>query len=151
MSVLVLVPHCFYYYSSVLVLKSGNDVSVPTWLFCFKTILAINIYFFSFWPHLQHVEGPGPEIEPVSQQQPSRCSDNARSLTCCATRELQKHGFFLLCVMSNIYKSRENHRMNSNVLITWFQLLFIANFVSSIPQPILQHTCICPWIIQMQI
>ena len=38
-------------------------------------------------PHLQHVEAPWPGINP------SRSRDNARSLTHCATKELENNYF----------------------------------------------------------
>ena len=45
-------------------------------------------YLFFFWLSPEQVEIPGPGMEPAPQQWPSCCSDNARSLPCCATREL---------------------------------------------------------------
>ena len=47
------------------------------------------IFFFFFWPGPWHVEvGQGSNSHHSSD--PSCCSDNARSLTCYATRELRK-------------------------------------------------------------
>ena len=42
-----------------------------------------------FWLHPQHVEVPRPGIKPAPQQWLNHCYDNTRSLTQCATRELQ--------------------------------------------------------------
>ena len=41
-----------------------------------------------FWPCLWHVEVLGPGIKQDHNSNPSCYSDNARSLTCCATRKL---------------------------------------------------------------
>ena len=42
-----------------------------------------------FWPHpQQHVEVPGPGMEPAPQQQPEPCSDNIGCLTSCTASEL---------------------------------------------------------------
>ena len=49
-----------------------------------------------FWPHPQHVEAPGPGFEPIPQHDLSHPSDNARSPTYCASRELQKGPSFAI-------------------------------------------------------
>lgn len=43
----------------------------------------LGISFFIFWPRLWHVEVP--RLNPHHSSDPSRCSDNTRSLPCCAT------------------------------------------------------------------
>ena len=48
---------------------------------------------FVCWLCPQHVEVPGPGIKPSPQHHLSCCNDNARSLTCCATRELPRNIF----------------------------------------------------------
>ena len=54
--------------------------------------------FFFFWLWLQHVEVLWAGVESMSQQQHEHYSDNARSLICCVTRELQKYIFFFLSI-----------------------------------------------------
>lgn len=46
------------------------------------------VLFSVFWLRLQHVEIPRPVIKPAPQQWSELLQDNARSLTCFATREL---------------------------------------------------------------
>ena len=49
---------------------------------------------FFFWLHLRHVEVPAPGIEPMPQQWLGHCcSDNTRSLACCAVRNSRSWPF----------------------------------------------------------
>ena len=56
-------------------------------------LLSLSLSF--SWPHLQHAEVPRPRIKPKPQQPPKPLSDS-RSLTHCATRELQDISLFYL-------------------------------------------------------
>ena len=49
--------------------------------------------FFFFWLSPQHAEVPGPRSNPCHSSDSHCCSD-ARSLTCCATKEFPIHSFF---------------------------------------------------------
>ena len=53
-----------------------------------ETVNSNIFYLFTFWPHPQHVKVPGTGIEPMLSSDPSCCSDDTGSLTCCTTREL---------------------------------------------------------------
>ena len=61
---------------------------LATYLFPFSLCFFFSFLFFFFFlagARPQHVEVLGPGIEPTAL---SHCSDNARSLSCCSTREL---------------------------------------------------------------
>ena len=64
----------------------------------YLTFFLLTLYFgdpyrpltvFFFFAHSQHVEVPGPESNPCHSSNLNHCSDNAGSLSCCTTRELQ--------------------------------------------------------------
>ena len=60
----------------VLINRVDHIIYCPNWVIT-------SYFFFSFWLYPQHVEIPGPEIEPPPQQQPEpQYNDNIRSLTC---------------------------------------------------------------------
>ena len=52
--------------------------------------------FFFPWPHLGMWEFPGQGLHPGHSSSPSCYSDNARSLTCCTTKNSQKTDFFFV-------------------------------------------------------
>ena len=56
----------------------------------FLSFYGLSLYLFIclFWPRQRHVEVPRPGLNLRHSSDSSHCSDNARSLTCWATREL---------------------------------------------------------------
>ena len=76
--------YCYYYFWI-----SADTLLLLLLLLDFCRHIIIIIIIFGMWKFL----GQGPNLR--HSRDPSRCSDNSRALTHCATRELQRHIRFL--------------------------------------------------------
>ena len=83
-----LITHFMHFIVKGLPLHLGSYLLAP--FFLFVPYITLIFFFFFFWIHLQYAAISG------LRHQPNHCSDNAGSLTCCATRELLPYSPFNL-------------------------------------------------------
>ena len=84
--------------------------------------------------HPQPVEVPWPGIEPDHSSDPNRYHDNARSLTCCATRELPdcKSDIISLEKPSSIPQPRSDLpviRLHRTIVLFFIALIIVCHYI----------------------